>query len=54
MRRKGIAGKILAALSGDGVLKANNVDEELKGTLAFFRACGFEVVLSQFEMVKDL
>jgi hypothetical protein len=32
----------------------NNVDEELQGTLAFYKANGFEVVLRQFEMVKVL
>jgi len=53
-RRRGIGRKILAALSGNEILKINNVDEELKGTLAFFKACGFEVVLRQFEMIRTL
>jgi len=53
-RRRGIGRKILAALSGNEILKINNVDEELKGTLAFFKACGFEVVLRQFEMMRTL
>ena len=53
-RRRGIGRKILAALSGKEILKINNVDEELKGTLAFFKACGFEVVLRQFEMIRTL
>jgi len=53
-RRRGIGRRILATLSGDGILKTNNVDEELKGTLEFFKACGFEIVLRQFEMVKAL
>ena len=53
-RGRGIGRSILAALSGDRILKTNNVDEELKGTLAFYKACGFEVVLRQFEMVKFL
>jgi ribosomal protein S18 acetylase RimI-like enzyme len=53
-RRRGIGRRILAALSGDEILKINNVDEELKGTLAFFKANGFEVVLEQFEMKKAL
>ena len=53
-RRRGIGRRILATLSADGILKTNNVDEELKGTLEFFKACGFEIVLRQFEMVKEL
>lgn len=53
-RRRGIGSRILAALSGDGVLKTNNVDEDLEGTLAFYKARGFEVVLRQYEMVKFL
>ena len=53
-RRRGIGSRILAALSGDEILKTNNVDEELKGTLEFYKASGFEVVLRQFEMVKVL
>ena len=53
-RRRGIGRRILAALAGDGILRTNNVDEELKGTLAFYEACGFEVGLRQFEMVKVL
>jgi hypothetical protein len=35
-------------------LKVNNVDEELKQTLAFYKGLGFEVVLRQYEMVKTL
>ena len=53
-RRRGIGRSILRALSGNEILKVNNVDEELKGTLAFFEACGFEIVLRQFEMAKAL
>lgn len=53
-RRKGIGSRILRALSGEEPLKVNNIDEELKGTLAFFEANGFKVVLDQFEMIKDL
>jgi hypothetical protein len=34
-------------------LKVNNIDEELKGTLGFFEANGFKVVLEQFEMSKS-
>ncbi len=53
-RRRGIGRSILKTLSGQGILKVNNVDEELQGTLAFYKANGFEVVLRQFEMVKVL
>ena len=53
-RRRGIGRRILAALSGDSILKTNNVDEELTGTLAFYKACGFEVGLRQFEMMREL
>ena len=53
-RRRGIGSRILAALSGDSILKTNNVDEELKGTLAFYEACGFEIGLRQFEMIRAL
>ena len=53
-RRRGIGSRILASLSGDKILKTNNVDEELKGTLAFYKACGFEIVLKQFEMMRQL
>ena len=53
-RRRGIGGRILAALSGDRILKTNNVDEDLKGTLEFYKACRFEIVLRQFEMIRAL
>jgi ribosomal protein S18 acetylase RimI-like enzyme len=53
-RRRGIGRRILAALSGDMILKTNNVDEALKGTLAFYKACGFEIGLRQFEMMRTL
>ena len=53
-RRRGIGGRILASLSGDRVLKTNNVEEKLKGTLEFYKACGFEIVLRQFEMIRSL
>lgn len=49
-RRKGIGSRILRALSTGETLKVNNIDKELKGTLAFFEANGFNVVLEQFEM----
>jgi len=53
-RRKGIGSRILRALSAGETLKVNNIDEELKGTLAFFEANGFKVVLEQFEMSKSI
>jgi len=53
-RRKGIGTRILSALSGDGTLKVTNIDENLKGTLAFFEATGFRLVVEQFEMCKSL
>lgn len=49
-RRKGIGSRILKALSTGETLKVNNIDEELKGTLAFFKANGFKIVMEQFEM----
>jgi ribosomal protein S18 acetylase RimI-like enzyme len=53
-RRRGIGRRILAALSGEKVLKTNNVDEKLRGTLEFYKTCEFEVILRQFEMVRVL
>ena len=53
-RRRGIGSRILAALSPDEALKVNNIDENLKGTLAFFEANKFKIALEQYEMVKDL
>lgn len=57
-RRKGIGSKILSALqrevSGTDSLKVTNIDERLKGTLAFYESNGFKMVLEQFEMVKTL
>lgn len=53
-RRKGIGSRILRALSAGETLKVNNIDEKLKGTLAFFEANGFKMVLEQFEMCKSL
>lgn len=57
-RRKGIGARVLSALqrevSSTEGLKVNNVDEELKETLAFYEAMGFKMVLEQFEMVKSL
>lgn len=53
-RRKGIGSGILAALSSGENLKVNNIDEKLKGTLAFYKANGYKAVLEQYEMRKDL
>ena len=53
-RRKGIGSRLLRALSAGETLKVNNIDEELKGTLTFFEANGFKVVMEQFEMSRSL
>ena len=53
-RRKGIGSTILAALERSEPLKINNIDEELKPTLAFYEANGYKQVLEQFEMIKTL
>ena len=55
-RRKGIASHILSALQGEVTesLKVNNIDEQLKGTIAFFQANDFKLVLEQYEMMHDL
>jgi hypothetical protein len=44
----------MAALSPNEALKVNNIDENLKGTFAFYEANKFKIVLKQYEMVKDL
>ena len=55
-RRKGIGSKILSALQDEirEGLKVNNIDEQLKGTMAFFQANEFKLVLEQYEMMKTL
>lgn len=53
-RRRGIGSTILAALERSEPLKINNIDEELKPTLAFYEANGYKQVLEQFEMIKTL
>ena len=55
-RRKGIATMILSGLQREVTesLKVNNIDEELKGTMAFFEASGFKMGLEQYEMMKTL
>jgi ribosomal protein S18 acetylase RimI-like enzyme len=53
-RRRGIGSALLAALETAEPLKINNIDEELKGTLAFFESNGYNEVLGQYEMIKTL
>jgi ribosomal protein S18 acetylase RimI-like enzyme len=55
-RRKGIGSMILSVLQNEvwESLKVNNVDRQLKGTMAFFEANGFELVLEQYEMMRGL
>jgi ribosomal protein S18 acetylase RimI-like enzyme len=53
-RRRGIGGRILSALSPSEPLKVNNIDEKLTGTLAFFEANKFKIILKQYEMSKGL
>lgn len=53
-RRKGIGSALLASLETGEPLKINNIDENLKGTLAFYQANGYKQVLGQFEMIKTL
>lgn len=57
-RRQGIGSTILvaheAAREIAGPLKINNIDKELKGTLAFFESNGYNEVLGQYEMIKTL
>jgi ribosomal protein S18 acetylase RimI-like enzyme len=53
-RRRGIGSRILSVLSPNEPLKVNNIDEKLTGTLAFFEANRFKIVLKQYEMVKGL
>jgi ribosomal protein S18 acetylase RimI-like enzyme len=53
-RRKGVGSRILAALSPNEALKVNNIDENLTGPLAFFKATRFKIVLRQYEMLRGL
>jgi hypothetical protein len=53
-RRRGIGSRILSSLSTNEALKVNNIDEKLTGTLAFFKANKFKIVLKQYEMLKNL
>ncbi len=51
-RRRGIGSAILASLETSEPLKINNIDEEMRGALAFYEANDYKHVLSQYEMIK--
>jgi ribosomal protein S18 acetylase RimI-like enzyme len=57
-RRKGVGSTILTTLHEQVTLgeplKVNNIDYDLKSALAFYEACGFQLVLDQFEMLRKL
>src|SRR5678816_3618840 len=57
-RRRGIATRLLSAMKADAPpgynLQVVNIDAGLAGAVEFFRSCGFEVILEQFEMRKVL
>lgn len=57
-RRRGIGSNLLAAMEAvtlpGNKLQVINIDAELTGSVEFFRSCGFEVILEQFEMLKKL
>ena len=53
-RRRGIGSALLASLETSESLQINNIDEKLKGSLAFYEANGYKQVLGQFEMIKTL
>ncbi len=53
-RRQGIGSALLAALEASGPLRIINIDEELKGTLAFYEHNGYNQVFGQYEMIKTL
>lgn len=55
-RRKGIGSAILSWLETEAAerLKINNIDENLKASLAFYEANGYKSVLAQHEMIKIL
>jgi ribosomal protein S18 acetylase RimI-like enzyme len=57
-RRKGLGSLLIDQLqrrvvTGDPI-KVNNVDEELNDALAFYKSVGFQLVLEQYEMSKEL
>ena len=53
-RRRGIGSTILASLETSEPLKVINIDEDLKGPLAFYEAHGYQQVFEQYEMIKTL
>lgn len=57
-RRRGVGSLLLKALQDcvttSESIKVNNVDENLKETMAFFEAVGFKLVLEQYEMVLNI
>ena len=55
-RRQGIGSRILSALQREvaETLKVNNIDEEMIGSLKFFEANGYKIILEQYEMRQDL
>ncbi len=58
-RRKGVGSALLAALQNEASspekgLRMSNIDYSLTDMLAFCASIGFETVLDQYEMVKDL
>ena len=53
-RRQGIGSALLVALEASGPLRIINIDEDLKGTLAFYEHNGYKQVFGQYEMIKTL
>jgi len=61
-RRQGVGSALLAALEtsgplgtvNSGPLRIMNIDEDLKGTLAFYESNGYNRVFGQYEMIKTL
>lgn len=55
-RRNRVGSAILSALETEvsEPLKINNIDEDLKSSLAFYEANGYKHVLGQYEMIKTL
>lgn len=53
-RRRGIGSAILASLETSEPLKVTNIDEDLKGPIAFYEANGYQQVFAQYEMIKTL
>ena len=57
-RRTGAGRALVSAIqdrvTDDRLIKVTNVDEDLKETIAFFRAVGFDLVLEQYELTLTL